>query len=617
MKQRKQQSGMAFAATMMVLFIALCVLLLGTFDYVGVGSDGSGLIGMNNDATQIAGSAENTTEAFDLAESGIEYTIEWLHKQPAPPSNAVAFAPAIWNSTSTGNPARSVVTLTFTAPNAKGTGTNTFSGTFSVEVYPDQNNNFNTQKKFLIESIGTFNGVQQMVTAYVQQGSFSKYAYFNDEESAGGYWTCGVDAFDGPMHSNNTDSSGNNPGSVPTNIIWYNNTTTPTPMFQYAGPDAFTCVASTIGWNLDGIGNPTAPSSASDWTNVAVGGSGSVLTNQADVPLPTTSSQQQTSALGTATAPSGTAPSVIVPANSSGTDGGIYIHGAVNNMIFSVTNNTTQNVEIDQTNTTTSPSTTVKTYVTINPTNNSTSIYTVSTQGSSSPVTSSTTTYTGTTNGVVYCDSNIGVQSSNTQYNDQTAAANNGNLSYGTDKTGGVYGTIADNYYNSSGTLVHASGITVATDSSHNTNIDGSVLTNTQRLTSNGALVPESNDPNYLRNAGSFGIVSDAVEVVDNDVNGNALTNVVVDGAVLALDTFDCTNLYRTKGNFQVMGGYIAKAGGYFGLIDGSGNLLYGFQEHYNYDAKLANTPPPFFPTTGNQYDIVSWQRINPSFKLQ
>lgn len=35
----------------------------------------------------------------------------------------------------------------------------------------------------------------------------------------------------------------------------------------------------------------------------------------------------------------------------------------------------------------------------------------------------------------------------------------------------------------------------------------------------------------------------------------------------------------------------------------------YGFSSAMYYDGRLADNPPPFFPTTGTQYDVLSWQR--------
>ena len=78
----------------------------------------------------------------------------------------------------------------------------------------------------------------------------------------------------------------------------------------------------------------------------------------------------------------------------------------------------------------------------------------------------------------------------------------------------------------------------------------------------------ENGDSNFTTHAGTLGIVSKTIEVVDKDAGGNNLTNVEVDGSVLAFDTFDATDTNsRPQGTFQSMGGYIANASGSFGNV--------------------------------------------------
>jgi hypothetical protein len=606
MKMNKRKQGMAFALTMMVLFIGLTILLLGMM--APNASLNSGLVGLTSNSSKFANNNMSATQAFNLAESGVDYTVEWLHNQAAPPASTLAFAPAIWNSASTGSPARSVVSMA--------------GGTFSVELYPYSANAGASEKGYLVESVGTYNGFSEMVAAYVQQTSFGEYSYFNNEGSVDGYWVAGVDSFDGPMHDNNANAAGLNPGSVPDNILWYQNSADT--MFNYDAADAYSCCSSTVDWNLNTVGNMVGPASASDWTDIAIGGQGTVATGQADVPLPTTSTVEMNAALGTATAPSGTSPQVLVPSAGGTTDGGIYINGNVNEMALSVSNggnaangNVVQTITITQTYPATSPTETVVTTITENPITNTTTEQVATTPTGSSTTTTSSTS-TGVTNGAVYVNGSVGGQvSGNPQ--DATDAWNEGNYSFGTTKTGGVHGVIADNYYNSSGAEVNQNGITIATNASDNLNFDGSLTTNTQRATeSNGSYVPESEDSNYMTKAATVGVVSNNIEVVDTSYTGAALTTMQVDGAVLAYNTFDCDNLYyRPLGQFTVMGGYIANQGGYFGVMNMSGTMLGGFAEHYHYDPRLANDPPPFFPTTGNNYLIMSWSRGNASSTLQ
>jgi hypothetical protein len=597
MNYNKRNQGMAFALTMVVLFIALTILLLGMM--APNASLNTGLLGMTSNSSRFASNNVNATQAFDLAESGVEYTIEWLHTLSAPPTNTTEFAPAIWGSSPQGSPARSVISLA--------------GGTFSVEVYPNSQNTGQSQKTFLVESIGTYNGFSEMVVAHVAQTSFGKYAYFNDLGSQDGYWITGINSFDGPYHSNNCNSSGT-PGQVPDNILWYQNAADV--MFNYDAPDAYTCVSPTISWNLNSVGNMVPPSSASDWNDIALGGQSSIGTGQSDIPLPTSSNIEMNAALGTATAPSGSTKQVLVPTSGGVASGGIYINGDVSEMAFSTNSaGNVQTITITQADNPTNPTVVTVTTVTENPTTNQTTVSVAVTPNGGSTTTTTTST-SGLPNGAIYVNGNVGINTGGSPP-DATDAWNQGNYYYGTSKTGGVHGVIADNYYSANGNLTHASGVTIATNASDNLNFDGSLTTNTKRETQNGVYVPESEDPNYLKYSGTIGVVSDNIEVVDNSYTGQPLTNMEIDGAVLAYNTFDATNIYgRGLGNFTVMGGYIAKQGGYFGVMDWNGNMINGFAEHYHYDARLADNPPPFFPTTGSNYDIVSWTRVNSSSSL-
>jgi len=612
---------MAFALTMAVLFIALTILLLGMM--APNASLNTGVIGLTTNSGKFASNNMSAVQAFNLAESGIDLTVEYFHNLAAPPANTTAFAPipnGSWGCTTAGSPARSVVSMSI----------NGNTGTFSVEVYPNSANSGSAQKKYLIESVGTYNGFSELVSAYIEQTSFGEYSYFNDEEESGGYWVAGTDTFNGPMHSNNANSA-DVPGTVPTNILWYQNAADT--MFDYDGADAFTCVSPTIAWNLNSVGNMVGPATSTDWTDVAIGGGSTVAPGQADVPMPSTSSVEMTAALGGTTAPSGTSPQVIVPSAGGTATGGIYINGNVTEMALSTANNgVVQVVTVTQQNTTAVPAQTIVTTVTMDPTQNTTTVSTATTPAGGSTTTTSAS-YTGTTNGVVYVNGDVGAQNSagttpsaatdagldsTDEWGSGTYQYSFGSSGTSSYKSGGVHGVIADNYYNSSGNLVHASGVTIATNAANNLNFDGSLTTNTQRAQSGGAYVPESQDTNYTSKAGTLGVVSDNVEVVQNSYTGSALTTMEVDGDVMAYNTFDADAIYqRSVGNFTVMGGYIAKKGGYFGVMNGSGTMLQGFNEHYDYDARLANDPPPYFPTTGANYQIVSWTRQNATSTLQ
>ena len=57
----------------------------------------------------------------------------------------------------------------------------------------------------------------------------------------------------------------------------------------------------------------------------------------------------------------------------------------------------------------------------------------------------------------------------------------------------------------------------------------------------------------------------------------------------------------------KIMGGVIQKARGPVGTISG-GVIQTGYAKNYYYDTRMADNPPPYFPTTGN-YDRISWRK--------
>ena len=57
------------------------------------------------------------------------------------------------------------------------------------------------------------------------------------------------------------------------------------------------------------------------------------------------------------------------------------------------------------------------------------------------------------------------------------------------------------------------------------------------------------------------------------------------------------------------MGTYLVKTRGLFATANNN-VVVTGLSCNRRYDARLANTPPPYFPTTSTNYDILSWQRV-------
>lgn len=327
--RRRRGSAMLFATlTMMVLTVA-----------------GMALAGTSLQALRISRMQQDSSAAFNLAESGSERAILYLRQQASPPAGTAPFDP-------------------FGGVNTLGTGK------YQVTIDPDNNNPLLLNKRYLVRSTGTVNKRREIVEVYLQLGSFGRYAYFTDYETssiASGtiYFKAG-DLIDGPAHSNNT-------GGSDFNINWNGSND---PIFE----DMVTSVSSQIDYT------PRAPVSDTEWQRIFDSGSRGFRLGVNRVELPDTTDLQRNAAWGS-TSGFPTATTGVFLASGS-PDHGIYIRGDAS-LVFSVTPEGWQKIVVTQGSTVTT--------VTIRLNQNDT----VVTRGTTS------TTYAGTTNGVIYSTGNI------------------------------------------------------------------------------------------------------------------------------------------------------------------------------------------------------------------
>jgi len=630
-RTRKSTRGMAVVATMLVLLTLLSLVLLGE---VVNGKRGGGTFDVSSNGLASAARLTQTTQALTLAESGVEVTMQWLHTQSGPPAMNSAFPLPKFSNSNPGD-AGAIYTLN--------------GGTFTVIIYPDDANYVSggslgsvttTPKRYLIQSTGSYGGVTQIVRAYITQTSFGKYAFFTDHDPSNIYWVGSLNSFDGPTHFNG--SNGN-----PTNVVWADGK----PIFNFDGSEAF-AYSGSVNWYHNSSGNAQAPSSASDYLSVAKTGASAV--NKKDIiKLPNNSRKQQYAAWGanyvdnTDTPPPG-APTAATPSGVTvSPNGGIYIHcknsadkndvpadntkpvNDVQQMVLSVDADGNQVITIDQNNdsgvltrtkiTLDKKANPCVTHMAVGPANG-TLVSRPDVVGNTKP-----------TNGVVYCDGNIGATqdpATNTDSNGRPYAPQGTNMNV---PGKGLSGIIAD-----------GQRLTISTDAtSKNVNLNGSVTYKTPRAKDgSGKYLPET-DPanaNFVTRAGTLGIVASAVQLVNNDSSGQPLGDTELNATVLAQDTlqtidysaynidtnsannigsftYNGTTYYyhwlRQPHKFLCMGGEIAAARGALGTFNSSTlQMQTGFSGNYSYDARLANSPPPFFPTTSSQYDILSWQRV-------
>ncbi len=187
----------------------------------------------------------------------------------------------------------------------------------------------------------------------------------------------------------------------------------------------------------------------------------------------------------------------------------------------------------------------------------------------------------GAGNGVVYCTGNITSLS----------------------------GTIANNTVlaGSPPTVQHRSAYTIATDvnAGRNITVTGPIRHQTAY---NPALGPNAA---ANLNPGTLGLIGRNVTVGSGCPTNMEIDAVIMAGSESTTDgSFGVAN-YNTKvptGTLKVLGGIIQKARGAVGTLSG-GLLATGYAKDYHYDARMADNPPPFFPTTGG-YDRLSWRRM-------
>jgi hypothetical protein len=312
--------------------------------------------------------------------------------------------------------------------------------------------------------------------------------------------------------------------------------------------------------------------------NYVLDGNGQKIPNSPVIPLPTTDYAQEYVALGVSPPNPASAPAPNLPTTTGAVitaGGGIYIHGD-NQVALSVNGSGNQVITV-----TTNPTgaTLVQT-ITINTANGATgaTMVSVKTPLIGSPTTTTTSVATAL-NGMVFSDGNI------------TALS----------------GTVANNRVDTNGNITTRNTMTIATDTAALKTI---TLSNSVKYaTARNLAVAQSADNNFNTNAAILGLMAYNVMVM----NG-APSNLEFDASIFCTGTFAAANALAPVGSAGVMtsiGGVIVHDAGIFAYANSSGLITSGYNEQYHYDQRLANNPPPYFPTTGSHYDVVSWQNVS------
>jgi hypothetical protein len=190
-----------------------------------------------------------------------------------------------------------------------------------------------------------------------------------------------------------------------------------------------------------------------------------------------------------------------------------------------------------------------------------------------------------------------------------TIAGSGTGVLYSTSTINSLSGTIANNYTTAppNRQIIERNAYTIAT------NVNGGA-----NITVTGPITYESQpDPNQHINSdvnmlpGTLGLVARNVMISSGAPRNMQIDAIVLAGSESTTDGSFYVQNYNTRvptGTLRLMGGIIQKARGPVGTFSG-GLLSTGYAKDYYYDPRLADRPPPYFPTTG-LYDRMSWRRL-------
>ncbi|MCE5323806.1 DUF4900 domain-containing protein [bacterium] len=430
-------------------------------------------------------------------------------------------------------------------------------GQYSVTITPDDTTSSDTLRVFVITSIGTYRGVSKTVEIVIKQASFGRYAYFTDcETSSGGgeiWWRTG-ETVDGPVHSNNRYNSRFN--------INYTNSTSP--IFL----DMVTSAASSIDYV------PGAPANETTYKKIFKNGAKGLRLGVDPIDLPNTDIERiQSGAWGGLSGyPSSSSTGVYL---SGASNSGIYIVGDVETMALSLDGSGNQQIVITQKINKKIKTTTIV----LDRYNNETTATGTLGSGSVSSMNS-------LINGVIYCTGNIK----------------------------SLQGEMADNLC-SDDEITTRSALTIATDVNNNKDI---TITGDLVYHTHPDKTLDSNAPANLA-AGTMGLVARNITVSssssypsDFEIDGVCLAGGknTSSGSFSVLNSGTITPPPGKEPKLKILGGIIQKYRGPVGTFNSStGKLVTGYAKNYVYDPRMAQSPPPYYPTTG-KYDRISWRVV-------
>lgn len=297
--------------------------------------------------------------------------------------------------------------------------------------------------------------------------------------------------------------------------------------------------------------SPSAPTTDANYDSIFKLGRSALKLDEDRIELPTSSSQQQDAAWGaTSGFPSSTG--VSIP-----TSGGIYVKGDAS-ITLSVNGSSKQVFTIKQGSTTST--------VTVD----------LSAMTTTLKVGSTTTTRANVGTGVVFVDGDVTSLS----------------------------GTVLDNVTTGSTTVRSAYTIAASIDNGKKIVITDDIKYKTGVDPTKGA-----ND-SANKSAGTLGLYASNIEI-DKD----APKSLQIDALVMAGNNSTTNGSFyvenyasKDEGKLTLTGGLIQKIRGPVGTFSGT-KIVSGYEKDYYYDPRLADDPPPYFPTTG-KFDKLYWNRL-------
>lgn len=444
-------------------------------------------------------------------------------------------------------------TNTYTEPTTSSTPSAVRTGTlgdwqWSVTVQPDDETaprGNNPVHAYKLTSQATYGGkVFRTVSTWVTQSSFAKFGFFDDVYDTSTFTTVGSDHYDGPVFLNQWNHMWVPSGSyAATANPVYTGTVTTAARYSnsadgvlYDGPD---------GAPYDSNGNPIP----GRYEHIYSGGRASLTTGAKSIVMPSGSQMLARNAWGGNGSPPDAA-GVYVHATGGKVDGGVYVQGTVDKMVLGVDGAGNRTVTITQGGTQTVVTETTKAPGTA-PNGrpvalNSTLV--VSSDGQSR-------VHNGLTNGAIFAKGNINSLSGKTQ----------GRRTVGVD-------------------IATGNSITIAGNLTYDGTTPGSV--------------PASSTDN-------LGVVANEIHI-SSSIPRSTSAPLYLYGALMAgkpggQGGFFVDQYYDSSlgvGTMNMYGGLIISNGDVTGTMGwGSGQLFAGFNQILKYDANLATSPPPFFPT--------------------